>query len=135
MNGPLRTTSVLLLVLTGCLVAEIGPTVESFPPASRGAGVWTSLQLGSGAVHGELLEARDTALLLLRGGEIVLVPFAAIRRGEFRHLDVRIGRGRPPSAAIHDRIRLVSRFPYGLSDEGWERLLSVSGQAAPRVVR
>jgi hypothetical protein len=134
MRIPLLSSIVLLLTLPACNVWSVGPTAETFTPALSGGGVEATLQIPGEVLRGELLEVGEASLLVLHGREIVEVPFRSVRRGEFRDVGTRIGGGRTPPPAAHERLRLVSRFPHGLTDEARVRLLSAYGQAAPRVV-
>jgi hypothetical protein len=92
------------------------------------------------AVEGELLAVRDTALLILREASsdgatppaprVVLVPLRGIRVGEFQQLhgSPRIEAGRFHPAEALAQVRLVSRYPQGVSDDLLQALLAVYHQ-------
>lgn len=128
------TTLVLVALLAGC---RLGTTLPEFVPARSPEGVRTTLRLRAGRVEGELLAVVDTALVLRRFADtppIVLVPYRAIVAGAFHQVRASLEGGHPPRAADRERLRLVSRFPQGLSPELWQRLLAGYGQAEPVVL-
>jgi hypothetical protein len=147
-----------LLALAGllCLVAcTAGPRFAKFGPAHGPAGVTVEASL-SGApaaragVDGELLEVRAEGLLVLgtlgavreegqkkaeappadAKARVVLVPFARIQKAHFQGMGKRcdLSDGIAPTDVVRDRLRLVSRFPQGLSPDLLRRLLETRGQ-------
>jgi len=91
-------------------------------------------------VEGELLAVRDSALLIVRqapngslappAARVVVVPLRGIRQGEFPQLhgSPRIHAGRFEPAEALAQVRLVSRYPQGVSDELLQALLAVYQQ-------
>jgi len=94
---------------------------------------------------GELLEVRDEGMVVLTssatrtGGRssdrtperlLRLVPFRSISRARFHQLGDRfdIVNGHPPTAEVRERLRLVSRFPYGIPPAVEAELLRATGQ-------
>jgi len=109
-----------------------GPSVRSFAPAQSPRGIWADLRVdrGKARIQGELLEVQDSALLVLRDGprpRVTIVPLRAIRAGFFPKLGTLRGAGRM-APKERERLRLVSRFPAGLTPELRARLLSAYGQ-------
>ncbi len=125
----LRSFPLILLVgLSGCLL--LGPTARSFPPATGPAGVRATLTTSQGVFDAEVVEVRDAALLVLRGdNRLVLVPYTAIQRGEFDQMRRLRIEGRQPLERPHlEQLRLVSRYPQGVSPELLRTLLAAYGQ-------
>jgi hypothetical protein len=119
------------LVSSGCRIATIGPSMDTFGPARSPEGVQATLRLAETSIVGELLEVQDTALLVLDGRSLVLVPYHAIRQGEFTRMGIRIRDGQTPSTDARQRIRLVSRFPQGLTPEIRSALLAAYARDEP----
>lgn len=125
-----------LLCVVGTLAAcRVGSRPETFRPAQgpRGADVRFNA-----AMLAELLTVSDTAFLVRNTrGQILLVPFRSIREADFIQLgglyDFVSSRG--PGASRLERIRLVARFPQGLTAEQLGQLLAAAGQQAPEVFR
>jgi hypothetical protein len=126
--------SLVFGLLAGCVY---GPTVDKFPLARRPEGVAVDASSPHGPFAGELLEVRDTGLLILlpperaAGKPVVLLPYGAIRTARFGRLGAGYGLkdGQTPVPATRERLRRVSRFPQGLSDAVLRRLLDACGQA------
>src|SRR6058998_950484 len=102
--GPVLTT-------LGC---SIGGRVDRFAPAQQPDGVAVALALrGGGREQGELLAVQDTALVVLAADTVTLVPYGAIEAAEFSQVGD-LGKT-PPAPDFAKRLRLVSRFPQGLT--------------------
>ena len=118
-----RVALVAALVSAGC---HLGAGVKQFAPAHGPQGVSVEVLAGSGRIAGELLELRDSGLLLLAakgngaGTRVVLAPFNS---------------DQAPVGAPRERLRQVSRFPQGLSEELLHRLLEQSGQAEVELIQ
>jgi hypothetical protein len=87
---------------------------------------------GGGRAQGELLAVQDTALVLLARDTVTLVPYDALKAGEFSQVGEL--RGTLPAPDFARRLRLVSRFPQGLTPDMLARLLAAHGQSALKVV-
>lgn len=126
----------LLLAPSACHI-PFGPTPEMFEPAQRPSGVHATLRLPHRVIEGELLELRDTTLLLLTPSppRLVVVPIADIRIGQFDQRRERVVRGRFRSESDRTVIGRLSRFPAGMPESALARLLEAYGQSAPEVVR
>ena len=100
-----RTSFVIGVVLSGCI--GIGRSAESYPPARSAAGIEVTLETRVRTITGELLELREDAYLVREDSAIVLVPRAMVRGGRMQGSPLRSGK----------RLRLMSRFPNGLTPE------------------
>jgi len=111
-----------------------GPSLQKFEPAHAPDGIDADLRLAHARVHGELLAVEDTALIVLsERNKVVLVPFRKVKTGDFRDLGPLLGDGKPSQDTV-ERLRLVSRFPAGLTPELRGRLLAAYGQTEVEVV-
>lgn len=122
------------LLAAGC---RVGTTVPKFKPALAPEGVRATLVLGSGRVMGELLAVTDSALVIRRytaAPPIALVSYKAIHSSSFHQVGAALEGGHPPRAEARETLRLVSRFPQGLSPELFQQLLSGYGQTEPVVL-
>jgi hypothetical protein len=134
MRAHLHLLFAATLAAGGC-VKTIGKGAEAFPVANSPAGVAASVSIRSGGmIVGELLEVRDTALVLLRGTEVVLVPNALIINVRFQGGNLRTQSLTPEDFAARG-LRLLSRYPSGISPQVMAALLSGSGRSDPTVVR
>ncbi|MEJ7809938.1 MAG: hypothetical protein WKG32_05900 [Gemmatimonadaceae bacterium] len=125
-----------MLVTTLGIACATGPSVKSFEPATNPSGMQLSLRLRNDSeIVGELLEARDTALLVLARDKVALVPATALRgiRATRDRYPLRYRGGRL-DAALLLRLRPVSRFPAGLSAVALGRLLTHTGQTEVIVI-
>src|SRR2546423_12871031 len=127
----------LLTLLALVAACPIVPTVESFTPARSPQGIAANIRLNDRAktqIVGELLEVRDSTLLILRDTtRLLLIPIRAIRTGSFPKrgtliIDGNLTRG------DREKLRLVSRFPAGLRPEVESRFLAAYGQTEPEQV-
>jgi len=125
-----------LLAFNGC---HVGSRAQSFAPAQAPEGVFAEIFITTGGfISGELLEVQDTALLLLSDQQLFLLPYAIVRRAHFAQMksDTTISDEEAPSTAVREKLRLVSRFPQGVTPELLEQLLAAYGQSeVVRVVR
>lgn len=140
---PMRLLMVIVwfAAAVGC---AFGPKARTFRPAEGPAGVEAHLTTSDAEFSGELIEVRSDALVLLshahatdrgaRAPELVLrlIPFTTVRASRFEQMGttVTLSDGRAPSERVRDRLRLVSRFPHGLSDPVMSQLLAKYGQTA-----
>jgi hypothetical protein len=148
-------TAYLLLVLaiTAC---QLGPQIEKFEQARRPEGITTTIELRhgfseSGRLEGELLEVREHGLLLrvqetredsFVDRRLAFVPYSTMEEVEFDQMNLRVvGQQNelteeywPPSMQDRKKLRLLSRFPQGLSTPLLEQLLAAEGQAVVDVI-
>jgi hypothetical protein len=127
----------LLTLLALVAACPIGPTVESFTPARSPHGIAANIRLRDRAktqIVGELLEVRDSTLLILRDTtRVLLIPIRAIRTGSFPKRGTLITDG-DLTRGDREKLRLVSRFPAGLRPELEAQLLAAYGQTEPEKV-
>ena len=77
----------------------------------------------------ELLAVEESGLLLLAGRTVLFVSYASIRTVKFERVkNVRFPSGQMPPPETIEKLRLVSRFPYGLSPEVKTALLAAYDQ-------
>lgn len=115
----------LLVIVLGC---SVGTHAGSFEPAQSGAGISVVIRTDAGGPGAELLEVQDTALLVVAANRVTLVPFRVmteVRVHQREHLN--FGR-EGPSLRQREELRLVSRYPQGVSATLLERLLAAYGQ-------
>lgn len=123
----------LALLLSGCY---FGQTAAKFEPALGPRGVSTTITTPWRNVTGDLIEVGDEGLLLDTAEGVALVPYATIRDGAFAQTGIRIQGGHAPGASTREKLRLLSRFPQGLSPALLKTLLEAHGQAeVTRVAR
>jgi len=113
--------------LAGC---PLGTGAGNFQPANGPAGITVELRATNGAqLTGELLEVRDTALLVLADARMRLVPFRVIKRASFHQRgELDFADDSPATPTQRLEIRQVSRFPAGLSPDLLKKMLQLHGQ-------
>ena len=144
----------VVLLMPAC---SYGPTVDQFPPAQQPGGVTATLVLGSDTLTAEVLAVEEDALFVLAepstphrlAGKLARIPFSGITRGEFAHaggfrhnfFHYLVAYGREDAepyeatgadlaagAAGLDNVRLLSRYPQGVSEELLARLEEAYGK-------
>ena len=131
MNVTIQTKFLLLLVAACvCGACHYGPTFSSYPPARNPHGAEAEIITTSkGSITAEIIEVRDSDVMILSDGKLELRPYASIKSLTIGGLkrSFNIG-GRPLSSKTRDELRLFSRFPQGLTPELLSRLLQANGQ-------
>ena len=144
----MRAAAAIVLLAGATSGCTFGLTADKFMPARGPEGIHTGVITRSARFDGELLAVRDDALLLLASATapgsgapppqnarrmVRLIPFTAIVRAQFLQLGpgFQIREGHAPSGRIKERLRLVSRFPHGMSPDIEADLLKAYGQSAP----
>jgi hypothetical protein len=124
---PALGASTLLLLLVAC---SIGTTGRNYQPAKGPAGAIVTLELsGQRKAVGELLAVEDSALLVLQGRELVRVSLPLILSGKAPKVSFTGGN---LTAETRERLRLISRYPQGVSAELEARLREAYGQSGVR---
>jgi hypothetical protein len=84
-----------------------------------------------GKLSGELIEVRDTGIVLLADQKLRLLPYTAIVSSKVDQTPSRyfISRRTAPKPDVQAQLRLLSRFPQGLTPELMRQLLDANGQA------
>jgi hypothetical protein len=113
-----------------------GPSIRNFEPANAPDGIAADLRLRKARIHGELLAVEDSALIVLTDQDrIVMAPLDSIRQGIFGDLGEVLGESGDIHRNRRERLRLLSRFPGGLTPEIRTRLLAAYGQTEIEVVQ
>jgi hypothetical protein len=128
----MRMHLVLLLALVpaGC-VFNHGPRADRLPPVRTASGATATVQMEGSTrrVVGELLEVRDTSLLMISEQRVVEVLFTALRRISIAGRRISAGNERALSPAYEQQLRLLSRHPSGMTPQLLASLLETMGQA------
>ena len=121
-----------VVMLLGLVSASCsyGPRIADFGPAHTPYGVSGRLTTRDAEISGEVLEVRDTGVIVLTvaSGKLRLVPYSEVRASRFDRLGGLLGGNRAPDPAARERLRLVSRFPQGMSPAVLHTLLNAHGQ-------
>lgn len=135
------------LLMPAC---SYGPEVDQFPPAQHPAGVASLLYVAGDTLNTEVLAVEEDALLVLvdpsgqhrLAGKLARIPFLGITRSRFAHSGGFSGfrslaghvapwevTGEELAADPVGRanVRLLSRYPQGVSDELLVRLEAAYG--------
>ena len=126
----MRHRAGLILLAVAIAACSYGTRIGDFRPAHSPNGVNVRVTTTRGALNGELIELRDTGLVVLTAGpdQLCLIPYAQVRSTRFEQVGSSIGDGRAPTAQQRERLRLFSRFPQGMSPQVLETLLKAYGQ-------
>jgi hypothetical protein len=113
--------------------------VKKFAPAHEPAGVAIRLRLhfgkGTQLVAGELLAVQDSGLLLRDSTRIVFVPNDSVRYGETTTRGTGLSFARKPVGSTREQLRLLSRFPGGVSADLLSSLLAAYGRDSVETAR
>jgi hypothetical protein len=123
-------TLLTLITLAGISSAcGVGMTARKYPPAQGPKGVNVRVTTPQGQLSGELIEVRDSGIVLA-DQKLRLIPYTDILSSEVEKTSSHyaIANRSVPTPETRDHLRLLSRFPYGLSAEVMQRLLSAYGQ-------
>src|SRR5687768_9850597 len=133
----MRATGIaIVMALSGLSACTLGSRPGSFGPATSPRGIETRLILQAAAIAGELVSVSDSGLIVLASDRrLVHAHWAAVRRATFRQVRATVEGGRAPDVATRERLRLVSRFPQGMSPELTTRLLESLGSDQVEVHR
>ena len=148
------------LVISGC---QWGPRIDKYEQARRPEGITTTIELRSGLaqdrhLEGELLEVQEDGLLLnartIQDGEaverrLVFVPYTAMRDIDLDQLGLRVlpqydeettddelipYDGSSVRVRNVEKLRLLSRFPQGLTQPLLDEILEAEGQSTVDVI-
>ncbi len=118
------------LLLAGC---HVGQQAQTFAPALHAAGVSATVTTPSQTLAGELLEVRDSALVVL-GAQVMLVPIRVIRLAKFTATNLQIYQSVAMTPSDREQLRLLGRYPYGIPAEVLSNLLTSRKQTAIVVI-
>lgn len=121
---------VTLVIASSGVACVVGSRVGTFPPANGPNGVTTKLETIAGRVTAEVLDVRDSGLVVLSNSQVTFVPYRSIYDGSFNQLGVSIPHGQFQNAEKRNRVRLASRFPQGITPETERQLLAVHHQTS-----
>ena len=101
-----------VIVLFGGCVLKLGRGPEEYVMVRSPAGVRGTVVMrgASELVIGELLAVRDTALVMLQGYRVSVIPYSAISRARFDDAGVYFGAG-TPDLRVREELRAFSRYP------------------------
>jgi hypothetical protein len=117
----------LAAVLAGCY---LGQTAAQFEPARGPRGIAATITTQAWKnVLVELIEVGDEGLLVDSAQGVALVRYVIIESAVFAQTGIHIEGGRPPAAKAREKLRLLSRFPQGVSPELRKGLLETRGQS------
>jgi hypothetical protein len=116
--------------MMGC---AIGPSVERYAPAHSREGITVEVRTAERFAMGELIDVRDTALVTLADGDLVLIPWRVMKEVRFGGFRGFPQKGVDLGAGHRAIVRRVSRFPQGMSPEIEARFLAELGRPALRV--
>jgi len=126
------------LVVAVVMACSTGTRVEKFAPAHEPAGVTVRLRLhygrGTQVVAGELLAVQDSGILLRDSTRILFVPNDSVRYGETITRGGDVSFARKPTGSTRERLRLLSRYPGGLSAAVLSSLLAAYGRDSVETV-
>jgi hypothetical protein len=129
----IRLTGLLTLVILACLSngCRLGMTASKYRPAQGPRGANMHVKTAQGRLSGELIEVRDTGIVLLADQKLRLLPYTAILSSEVDQTPSRysISKRTVPKPDVQAQLRLLSRFPQGLTAELMRQLLDANGQA------
>ena len=121
------------------IVEEAGTTLDKFLPAQIWGGVKVRIRTDQRMLMGELIAVRNDGIIVL-DQKLRLLPYSTIVELDFeqqvtsRHAirwsDLPLKKRRAPKPDALAHLRLLSRFPQGLSPSLLQQLLRVHGQTA-----
>ena len=116
-----------LLLLAAC---SVGTTGRTYAPAKGPAGATVSLDLtGKRTVSGELLAVEEATLLVLQERQLIRVGVTLIASGKAPKVSFTAW-----TEAARERLRLISRYPQGVSPELEARLVEAYGVTGIREI-
>lgn len=128
-----RITGLLTLVMLACLSngCSLGMTTRKYRPAQDPKGVTMRVGTAQGQLLGELIEVRDAGIVVLADQKLRLLPYTAILSSEVDQTGSHysISKRTVPKPDVQAHLRLLSRFPQGLTPELMRQLLDALGQA------
>src|SRR5665647_2329667 len=127
-----RATAFLTLVLLAGLSAgcSIGMTAKKYRPAQAPKGVIVHVDSTQGKFSGELIEVRDSGIVLLADQKLRLLRYTEILSSSIDQTSSRYAPSNrtAPKPDVQAHLRLLSRFPQGLTPELMGQLLNAYGQ-------
>jgi hypothetical protein len=108
--------AVLALAVTGCV---FGANAAVVPFSRTPAGATVTILTDKGKYTAELVEVRDSGVVLRQPALLLIAPFSTMRRLRADHLgstySAIVNGGLTPT--MRERFRLVSHYPQGMTPE------------------
>src|SRR5207247_8506967 len=100
----------LLFFTFGCLLSgcHYGMTAKHFPPAQGPKGVTAQVTTEQRQFSGELIEVRDTGIVIYVPPQLRLLPYSAIASSHFENTKFEIRGRRTPEPDVQNQLRLLS---------------------------
>ena len=119
-----RLSSLLWVLLAAC---QLGTSASNYAPAKGPAGAILELRLADGSrMTAELLAVEDSSYLLLHEAKLTRIAMTQVRGAS----GPKVSFSGTLGATTRERLRLISRYPQGVSAELEGRLLQAYGQSA-----
>ena len=131
-SRPRRATATLLLLLAAAAGCYVGPGPDGYAPAQQGTGAMAQLWLDRRDEQDvELLAVPDDSTLVFRSGSSIFrLRTRRLRMLRSATAGIELYRRDRLSADEATRLRLLSRFPQGLTPEIERALLAAHGLPA-----
>lgn len=132
----MRWLGLLFPAILAAAACTLGGNVKDYPPAKTPQGVHVEVLTNRPTLSGELLAVDSTGLLVRTlANELLRIPLAVARWVQPEH-GPRVVVTPPEEAALRRlrKVRLMSRFPQGVSSELLESLMRAYGQDSIVVV-
>jgi hypothetical protein len=127
-----RVTALLILLTLACLSngCTFGMTARKYRPAQEPKGVNMRIDTAQGQFSGELIEVRDVGIIVLADQKLRLLPYTVILSSKIDQTESRyeISQRTVPKPEVQEHLRLLSRFPQGLTPDLMKQFLSEYGQ-------
>ena len=122
---------VVLVPVVGC---NVGPGIATYAPAHEPNGMRVTVRTPADFAMGELIDVRDSAVVVLAAGDLVLIPLRLVSDLRFPHQGTMPRQGKHLTADHRAMLRKVSRFPQGMTPDIEARFLSELGRPSMRTV-
>lgn len=126
----------LMVTVSAC---SMGTRVQKFEPAQQPGGVMIQLRLrdgrGTRVVGGELLAVQDSGLFVRAMTMLLFVPNGSVRQGQTTTRGAGVTFAGRPTGSSRERLRLLSRYPGGMTADLLGRLLAAYGRDSVETVR
>jgi hypothetical protein len=109
---------------------RLQPWNDSAEVSTRAGSVTMRVETSQAKLSGELIEVRDAGIVLLADQKLRLLPYTEILSSEADQTSSHysISNRTVPKPDVQAHLRLLSRFPQGLTPELMRQLLDVYGQ-------
>jgi hypothetical protein len=134
MRNGIVTALVVITIVGACTVGKSG---KELMVATGPAGASIRVAVPQGAVTGELVTLREHGLIVRSGTQLRFLPYGIITRLTVSELgpDYAVSAQGGMTAQKKAKLRLVSRFPHGMTPQIEREFLAKLGQSAIDTVR